>query len=256
MRQRLISAIILLIICLPLIYIGDIWFLIGLSLVGILGLKEITNLYKKNFNIAVEILSYISIIALIFGGNSFLTLEKSICITFLLLFLPIIFYNKKIYNFNDAIEIFVPVLFLGISFNFLGKIRMEDIYVFIFVIMIPILCDIFAYLVGNFFGKMKFIPNISPNKTIEGTISGTLVSVIGASIYYIFNVDPSVNIFLLLIDVFILSILGQLGDLFFSSIKRYYGVKDYSNLLPGHGGVLDRFDSMIFVVLGFIILFN
>ena len=73
---------------------------------------------------------------------------------------------------------------------------------------------------------------------------------------HLFMVDPGKNFIVILLVVFVLSILGQIGDLFFSSIKRYYGIKDYSNIMPGHGGVLDRLDSIIFVTIGYMLIMS
>ena len=101
------------------------------------------------------------------------------------------------------------------------------------------------FLVKNI-GKHKLIPNVSPNKTIEGSLIGTLVSVIFCSLFYLYQVDPAANIIVVILITLILNIFSQLGDLFFSAIKREYGIKDFSNLMPGHGGILDRFDSLFF----------
>ena len=109
--------------------------------------------------------------------------------------------------------------------------------------------DIFAYLVGKNMGKHKF-SKISPNKSLEGCVGGILGSIIITLIYtYVINNYFSLNINYLFISIvaFILSIIGQIGDFAASSIKRYVGIKDFSNLLPGHGGMLDRIDSLIFI---------
>lgn len=255
MKERVISSIVALIICIPLLILGGIWFLIGISILGILGLKEIFNLEKNDVPNLIKLISYGALVLNILGGNLFLSFEKTLCISILLIFLPIIFYPKKTYNFESAIKILAPVIFLGLSLNLFGKIRLEDISLFIFVLLVPILYDIFAFLVGHYFGKIYFIPKISPKKSLEGCLAGAIVSMIGSSIFYIFEVDPSANIFKVLIGVFFLAVMGQLGDLFFSAIKRYYGVKDFSNIMPGHGGILDRIDSTIFVILSFMVFY-
>jgi phosphatidate cytidylyltransferase len=110
--------------------------------------------------------------------------------------------------------------------------------------------DTFAYLTGILIGKTKLIESISPKKTWEGTIGGTVLGVFISSMFYITVIKPDINIYQIIFITTFLSILGQFGDLFFSDIKRYYNKKDFSNLIPGHGGILDRMDSIIFVLLG------
>lgn len=109
--------------------------------------------------------------------------------------------------------------------------------------------DVFAYIVGKTIGKHKF-SEISPKKSIEGCIGGVIGAVLFALAFtYGFNTFAGLNIAYDKIVVFsvILSIIGQLGDFAASSVKRYVGIKDFSNLIPGHGGMLDRFDSVIFI---------
>ena len=77
-----------------------------------------------------------------------------------------------------------------------------------------------------------------------------------ASAFYIIVLNPDINVFIIVGVTLLLSIVGQFGDLFFSSIKRHYGVKDYSNLIPGHGGILDRLDSIIFVILTYVLFIS
>ena len=119
---------------------------------------------------------------------------------------------------------------------------------------ITILTDTFAYLGGKFFGKTKLLERVSPNKTIEGSLIGLIVSTSVASIFYLYIINPSANVGIVVLICFILSIVGQVGDLVFSSIKREFEIKDYSNIIPGHGGMFDRFDSIAFVSLFYIII--
>ena len=165
-------------------------------------------------------------------------------------FLPIILIaDLEKYNIEDAFYLFSTTLFLGTSYHLIAILREESLYYIIFLFLITIFTDTFAYITGSMVGRHKLLPNISPKKTIEGLVGGTLMAVIVSSIFYLEMIHPEVSFISLLIITTSLSLIGQLGDLVFSAIKRYYGKKDFSNFIPGHGGVLDRFDSMIFVVL-------
>ena len=116
--------------------------------------------------------------------------------------------------------------------------------------------DTFALLIGSKFGKRKLAPKISPNKTVEGLIGGVGVGTIIASIFYIFIIKDIKNILFVFILTLFLSLIGELGDLIKSTIKRYENVKDFSDLIPGHGGIMDRVDSLIFVVLMYTLIIN
>ena len=105
--------------------------------------------------------------------------------------------------------------------------------------------DTFAYFVGVFFGKHKLCPHVSPNKTVEGAIGG-IVGCVATTLTYCYFINLRNYLFLVIFIVFT-SIFSMVGDLLASKIKREYGVKDYGNFLPGHGGILDRFDSVLFV---------
>lgn len=125
------------------------------------------------------------------------------------------------------------------------------------ILIVTFSSDSGAYFVGTFFGKHKLCPQISPKKTVEGAVGGALSAVLLMLLYGVLlsSQNITVNYFILAVQGLLGSIACQLGDLSFSIIKRHAGIKDYGNLLPGHGGMLDRFDSMHFTAPMIEILF-
>ena len=131
-------------------------------------------------------------------------------------------------------------------------LRTINLKIFIFLFTITIITDTFAYITGSLIGKHKLLTEISPLKTWEGLIGGTIMGVFVSVMFYHTCINPEFSLLYLIIICTFLSLLAQIGDLVFSAMKRYFGIKDFSNIMPGHGGVLDRLDSIIFVILGFI----
>lgn len=110
-------------------------------------------------------------------------------------------------------------------------------------------CDSFALFGGMRFGKHKIAPSVSPNKTVEGCLCGALSSLLsGALVYFIFKLITPAPLWLCLVTALVASTMGQIGDLAESLLKRMIGVKDFSNLIPGHGGMFDRADSLLFSI--------
>ncbi len=259
MKKRVLSAIIMTLIVIPFIVIGGNLFNIGISILSILAFKELMNLNdNKNYPLVIKIISLISIIFLINYRNTDADLMLNIPIWIIssivgLLFIPVVF-NIKNYNSNKAFKMLANVLFLGITFNLLISTYNYSLKYFLLLIVICAFTDMFALFGGKLFGKHNFT-EISPNKTIEGCISGSLVAIIVASIFYYFVINKNLTIIKIII-ILLLSIIDQVGDLFFSKIKRDNNIKDFSNLIPGHGGILDRLDSFTFVLLMFSIVFR
>lgn len=259
MKKRVISAIVMLIIIIPIVWYGGNLFKIGVSVIGLLALKEILDLKKSHSDlpILVKLISMIALLLIIlaeYDGYSIMfgVTYRGIAILLLSMLTLSIFY--KDFTTRDALFLIGSVLLIGVSFNALILVRMFDLYKFIFLILIFILTDTFAFIGGKIFGKHKLIESVSPNKTIEGSVIGSVIATIGASIFYHLMVHPiSVKA---IIGILILSVLGQIGDLIFSKIKRENDIKDFSNLIPGHGGILDRLDSTIAIMLGYLIFYS
>ena len=169
----------------------------------------------------------------------------------LILFLHTIFSKLKINIIDMSVTLF-GIFYIAIFLMFISIIR-ENLENGKFLIWYLFFAawgtDIFAYIIGKNFGKHHFT-DISPNKTIEGCIGGIIGAVILVTLYtltcqYIFHVE--FNYIIVILISLVLSVLSQIGDLSASAVKRYTGIKDFSNLIPGHGGMLDRIDSIVFI---------
>lgn len=260
MKTRIISAVVALLILVPLILLGGIYFKIGVCILALLAYKEIIDL-KKSHNLYPKVIIAIGAVLLILlilanniGGYTYIGVPYPLlALTIILLIVPIIFYKNDKYTHKDAFFLLASVLFLSMAFNSCIRLRDYDLYLFIYLLLIPILTDTFAYFTGLTIGKHKIGP-ISPKKSWEGCVGGLIFGSVGSLVFYHFLVG---NItWKIVLYTIILSIIGQMGDLVMSKIKRENEIKDFSNIMPGHGGILDRLDSIIFVVLTYIFLLS
>ncbi len=259
MKKRILSAIVMLLICIPIIYFGDKAFRIGIAVVSMLALREMIDLKKSHHKIPklVELISYLALLFIVlaeYEGYSILfgITYKGIAILLLSILSLCLFYKKEEYTATDALVLIGTILLLGTAFNTMILVRNLGLWNFCSLILIFILTDTFALFSGMAFGKHKLIPHVSPNKTWEGSIGGTFIATIGVSIFYHYLVSPVT--WKIVLGILILSVMGQIGDLIFSKIKRENNIKDFSNLIPGHGGILDRLDSTITIMLGYLII--
>jgi phosphatidate cytidylyltransferase len=259
MKQRTISAIFILLLAVPCLILGNIPFALLVIVAGLLGLREFFKIIKKSSNIPlfIEVINYVILLFFIVNnysnGGIYSILDYRLISSLLLLNLvPLVFINdKNKYSLKDAFLVIGIVLFLGTSFNLAIILRSSGFKEIVYLLLITVCNDTFAYITGMLVGKHHFT-DISPNKTIEGCIGGAVMGTLIAAIYY-FTLFNTYNVFILFLLTFLISITSQVGDLVFSYIKREYGVKDFSNLIPGHGGILDRLDSIIFAILGFVV---
>lgn len=257
MKQRIISAIVLIAIAIPLFLIGGMIFKASMALLATLAYKETLGLKKSHqpYPTYVMVLGLLCLELIVLGksadfGVTFLAISLSV----LALAIPSIFDKKARYTTKEYFYLLGFILFLGIFFNLTTTICLENKWVLLYLLIVACVTDSLAFITGKLIGKHKLIPEVSPGKTIEGSLGGTIVGAAISSIFYYNVITPEINIFLLICMSLVLSVLGQLGDLFFSKIKRENEIKDFSNIIPGHGGILDRFDSLSFIVLGYIII--
>lgn len=281
MKKRTITGILIFLFVAPFIIFGSYSMAIFTLLLLILGLIEFLNV-KKNANkgkypIYIYVLSIIFGYLLIFdvpylssGGFDYLNgtlAEYNINPLWLVLsaatLLSSCVFDKR-FTIIDALYAFSTMIYLSLGLKGMLYLRsiggVENInhgtMVIVYVFLVTCLTDIFAYFGGMTCYKIlgsdkvhKLNERISPKKTIEGTIIGTLFATIFGSLFAIFALKdinlaiPHWSIYIVL--SLLLSLCGQIGDLILSAVKRYFEIKDYSNLLPGHGGVLDRIDSLL-----------
>lgn len=231
-------------------YIVDIAF----AIIAALSLHEYFNAFKAKAKPVIWI-GYVA--AALIAFIHIFPLEHAITIVSILipsaitvLFLQVILTNMKT-NVNDIAITFFGICYIPLFLMFIPLSNgLENGRILVWYILIAAWgTDIFAYLVGRTIGKHKF-SKISPNKSIEGCIGGIIGAVVLILVYtYMCNTWFALNISYIYVTIFgiILSIVGQIGDFAASSIKRYVEIKDFSNLIPGHGGMLDRIDSVIFI---------
>lgn len=255
MKQRVIYGGIAAAIFLGFLIFGGLPFQILVGLMAMIGVAELFRMKQLEvfsfegllamlaaFVLAVPLETYLSTLPVDASFSGF-TL-----ISFLILAGTV--FNSSVYSFEEAVFPIATSFYVGVGFHYLNLARLDGLNSVLFVVFLVWATDIGAYLIGRQFGRRKLMPKVSPNKTIEGSLGGMVCAVLVSFLFMLF--DPSVYAphsfagMALLVPLF--SLFAQFGDLVESALKRRFGVKDSGKLIPGHGGILDRFDSMLFVL--------
>ena len=254
--KRVLSSAIILPVALIVFILGNKYIVdIFLSVISILCLYELFNAFEQKGHHPVKWVGYVAALTICFlhviPKERVLLLIGAIIPTSVLLLFILTISKKTKTNVIDIAITFFGVCYIVLFLMFISLIRQREngVWLIWYVFITSWITDVFAYLVGKTFGKHHFT-DISPKKTVEGCVGGTIAAVIFVLIYtFILNqyVHININYIFMFIASIVLSIIGQIGDLSASVIKRYVGIKDYSNLIPGHGGMLDRIDSMLFI---------
>ncbi len=246
MKQRVCSGAVIAAVTVIAAYFGGIVLKAILSFIALYGCYEFVRVRKKDFEVWIYVIMASAVMGIFLlhrYAEVFLLLEM------LVLFTIAVFYEKE--SFDDIAPVFLMSALLGYGVYFMSWIQSLNKWMFGYVLIISYLTDVFAFFVGIRFGKHKLNPRVSPKKTIEGSLGGWffgfLTSFLWASLFHFFGRDSS---FFVISSLF-LPLVSEVGDLAFSLIKRHYGVKDFSNLIPGHGGILDRLDSHFFCIILF-----
>lgn len=246
MLKRILTALWGIPLILWIVHLGDQLFFILIEIIACFGVLEFYNLLEKRGYKTLKLEGIIAAFLYIL----FLYLESrwALRIFLPLLVLSILIYEliKKEHSIIEIALTFLGFFYIPFLLGYLLLIRNLRLgeQLTYFILIITWISDTSAFLVGKYLGKHKLAPSISPNKTIEGAIaaivSSTITSMIFGYLYYERYILP-------LVLGITLGVMGQLGDLVESMLKREIGTKDSSSLLPGHGGILDRFDSLLFI---------
>lgn len=255
MKTRIITAIVLIIVLLPCVFLGGIPFQILMALIAGAGVFEMLSICDRpKANIYLYPLVSVFVFYSIFFEKALL-IPSEIIIIYMIVLLACSMFDDGM-NFNRVCYYFMTGVLIAMGFHFLYQLRLTFGFEFLLLLALATFgTDTGAYFSGMMFGKHKLNPRLSPKKTIEGSIGGMLLGTV-LSVSYGTYIQMNIPLPLLIGACFILTITSQIGDLTFSSMKRTFEVKDFSQLLPGHGGILDRFDSILFNSMVFGILLH
>lgn len=252
MKQRIITGVVAAVLFLPIVYYGGIPFVVLTYFLATVGFYELLKMKKLSIFSVHGMLSTLFLWVILFPSQYAFVLstinysktELGIALIFLLLAYTVITKNR--FNFEDVAFSLLSAIYLGIGFYFFIETREAGLVYILYSIFMIWGTDTGAYFIGKTTGKTKLWPEISPNKTVEGSIGGVICAIIVAVLFVLLT-EINASLAVLMAITVILSVFGQIGDLVESAFKRHFNVKDSGNILPGHGGILDRFDSLLFV---------
>lgn len=247
MLKRVISGVIGVPILIGVVYQGGIILYLSLMAICLIGLREFYQAVKAGGIDTIDLVGYASTIFLLssfyfsYSANSLLLTMVGTMIALSM----IILINNNRYTVLDGAITFIGVIYVSLFLGHILLISRSLNSIAIWLVFITAFgTDTFAYFTGYFFGSKKLCPSISPKKTVEGAIGGIVGTVSLCGIFGFIYLREYMAV--VLVTGLAGSILSQAGDLTASSIKRRVGLKDFGNIIPGHGGILDRFDSIIF----------
>ena len=261
MIKRVITGACIIAALIPIIIFSDTWaFPCIIALISLLSIYELAHCMGLHKRIAMTAPLYIfgaafPFLLRIFDDTLQLASIAVISIVFYVsyLFCCVIFSHGKV-TYPEICTLCLTGLYILFALNMLIYIRDYNGYVAFLILIGSWVTDACAYFTGRLFGKHKLAPDVSPKKTVEGSIGGTVLCAVAFALtgFIVSLIDTGVtpNYIYLIISGLIIAVISQAGDLIMSVIKRHYGIKDFGNIFPGHGGMLDRMDSVFSVTLG------
>ncbi len=261
MKQRVITAVIALIFFIPIVLAGGLWIDWLTVLLASIGIAEIFMMKKRRLTSVDFLLALLATLTIVVPDRFWGFLPEQLTryqvyFIFVMLMMVWTVLVKNRISFDDIGVYTLASLYIGTGFHGMAAIRngQEGLKLLGYVFVVVWATDVGAYMIGRKIGRHKLWPAISPNKTWEGSIGALICALVFASLY-VMAIPTTLSKPKLISAVIFLSIAGQIGDLVESAYKRHYGVKDSGKILPGHGGILDRFDSLLFVlpIVGFLV---
>lgn len=274
MKQRIITALVAIAVLITVICFKSILLRPGIIIIAFCGLYEFLKAFKNKYKImwiTTMIYTALNFAFLIFNDyNNFsdeinLSTLMIIFILFVLTTLIVSIFKNEVYGIKSVIISVFGYIYVTILFSFLYLLGTYDVInnsLFYILLLFAITwgADTGGYIIGCAIGKHKLCEKLSPKKTYEGAVGGLIFSTLfGLILVYVYNfnlnmigenefwsMSEPINVLKMSILFLVLSVFAQIGDFVASSFKRYVGVKDYSNIMPGHGGIIDRFDSVLF----------
>lgn len=250
-KTRLLSGIVLVILALIVIISGGYITLASLLAISLVGMYELYRVFQLE-KTPLALIAYL--IAVVFYAFYFLpiTVDPMMMVMLFLIMLMFVYvFTYPKYKAKDVMAIFFGMFYVAIMLSYVYQIRILEngVYLAFLIFICSWGCDTCAYCVGVLFGKHKMAPVLSPKKSIEGAVGGVVGTALLTMVYcFVFKTQMQLDtrgIVVLAIISAVAGLISMVGDLTASAIKRNYDIKDYGNLIPGHGGIMDRFDSMM-----------
>lgn len=250
-KTRLLSGIVLVLLALVLIITGHEVLLFATLAISCIGMFELYRVFQVEKSLLAGI-GYLA--AVVYYCNlrwNFVPDHVMIFMAFMILLMFVYVFSYPKYRADQLMAVFFGFFYVAVMLSYVYQIRTLErgLYLAFLVFLCSWGCDTCAYCVGVLIGKHKMSPKLSPKKSVEGAVGGVAGAALLTALYcYIFrkpmNLIPT-EIAILAVIAAVAGLISMVGDLTASAIKRNYDIKDYGKLIPGHGGILDRFDSMI-----------
>ena len=266
MKTRILTSIVAICILLPVLYFSGTPALpAAVAIVALISIYEILKCIGiKKLYISLPIYAAAAaapfLVRYMEDAVAFATVAFAVFAIILIYLFAVCVLSHGKFSFESLGTVFTASLYIIAAYASIVYVRdFEDHgkYVYLLIFIGAWVTDTFAYFSGMLFGKHKLIPDVSPKKTVEGSIGGTVFCSLAFVLFGVimntwFGADA--NFLLLAIGGVFMAVIAQIGDLIMSVIKRHYGIKDYGKIFPGHGGMLDRFDSVLIVSLGLAVM--